>query len=65
MKKIKISLQDLLVVLQAMAENGTEEIIFFEKNGVPALSDAEEPDNIITFQTFDPEQETKDGDSIH
>jgi len=65
MKKVKISLQDLLVVLQAMDENGTEDIIFFEKNGVPALCDAEEPDNIITFQTFDPEQETKDGDQIH
>ena len=39
-----------MVVLQAMVDSeGTTEIIFFEFNGMPALADANEPDNIITF----------------
>lgn len=65
MKKVKINLEDLLVVLEAMKENGTSEIIFFEHGALPAICDADEQDNVITFQTFDPEAETKDGDAIH
>lgn len=65
MRKVKISLQDLLVVLQAMEENGTTDIIVFDHNGLPAIADADEQDNIITFQTFDDTKETKDGDPIH
>lgn len=65
MRKVKIDLQDILVVLQAMEENGTKQVIFFEKDGLPSICDAEEPDNIIMFQTFDDTQETKDGDAIH
>lgn len=65
MKTVKIDLQDILVVLDAMAENGTQQVIFFEKDGLPAICDAEEPDNIIMFQTFDSEVENKDGDAIH
>lgn len=65
MKKIKINLEDILIVLEAMQNNGTQDIIFFEHSGLPAIADADEPDNIITFQTFDPEAETKDGDAIH
>lgn len=65
MRKVKIDLQDILVVLQAMEENGTQEVVFFEKDGLPAICDADEPDNIIMFQTFDSDSETKDGDAIH
>lgn len=65
MRKVKISLQDLLAVLQAMDENGTTDIIVFDHNGIPAICDADEQDNIITFQTYDDSVETKDGDSIH
>lgn len=67
MKKIKINLEDLLVVLEAMRENGTTDIIFFEHGDsmLPAICDANEPDNIIAFQTFDPEVEDKDGNAIH
>lgn len=65
MKKIKIDIRDLLVVLEAMIENGTSEIIFFEHGELPAIADADDPDNIIAFQTYDEEQETKDGDQIH
>lgn len=52
MKKVKISLDDLLVVLEAMRETaGTQDILFFEFNGMPAICDAEDPDNIVTFQS--------------
>lgn len=65
MKSVKIDLQDLLVVLQAMQENGTTEIVVFDYSGTPAIADSDERDNIITFETFDDDVETKDGDSIH
>lgn len=65
MKKVKINLSDLLTVLQAMDENGTKEIIFTEYNSLPAIADADEPENLVTFEIFDPDSETKDGDSIH
>ena len=54
-----------MIVLEAMIEQGTTEIIFFEFNEMPAIADAETPENSITFQTFDPETENKDGDKIH
>lgn len=65
MKKVKICLSDLLVVLDAMAENGTQDIIFLDHGGLPAIADADEPENLITFQTFDPTEETKEGDPVH
>lgn len=65
MKKIAIDIQDLLLVLESLANEGTRQIILFEKNDVLAIADVEEPDNIITFQTYDEEAETKDGDKIH
>ena len=65
MKKIKIDIRDLMIVLEAMLEQGTINIIFFEHNNMPAIADADDPDNIISFQTYDEESETKDGDSIH
>lgn len=65
MRKVKINLDDILIVLDAMKENGTEDVIFFEHGGLPAIADADEPDNIVTFQTFDPDLENKDGDPIH
>lgn len=65
MKKIKIDIRDLMVVLEAMVENGTTEIVFFDHDDLPAIADADEPDNFITFQTFDEEVEDKDGNKIH
>ena len=65
MKKIKVALDDILIVLDAMKDHGTQDVIFFEHGGMPALCDADEPDNIITFQTFDPEDEPDEDDSIH
>ena len=65
MKKIQIDIRDLLIVLEAMIENGTNEILFFEHNRLPAIADAADPDNIITFQTYDNEEETKDGEKLH
>lgn len=66
MKKVAINLQDLVDVLEAMRDsNGTTDVIFFEYNGMPALADKEEPDNVITFQVYDKTEETKDGDIVH
>ncbi len=52
MKKVKIELEELLAVLEAMRDSGgTTEIIIFEHNSLPAICDANEPDNIVTFRT--------------
>lgn len=54
MKKVKISLDDLLVVLEAMRDSaGTQDVIFFEYKGMPALCDADDQDNIVTFAAVD------------
>lgn len=65
MKKIKVNLDDILIVLEAMKENGTQDVVFFEHEGMPAIADADEPENIVRFQTFDPELEDKDGNAVH
>lgn len=66
MRKVKINLKDLITVLEAMQDSGgATEIILFEHEGYPALSDADNQENVITFQAYDEEAETKDGDSIH
>ncbi len=66
MKKIKISIQDLLTVLDAMVENGTQDIIFFEYNDYPAVADADDPDSVITFQSVNEHGEVNGEDeSIH
>lgn len=65
MKRIKLDIDDLLIVLEAMRENGTKNIILFEHEDFPAIADYDEPDNIIAFQTYDDDVETKDGDNIH
>jgi hypothetical protein len=62
MKKIRLDIRDLLVVLEAMMESGTTEIIIFDHEGAPAIVDADEPDNIIGFQI---DEENEDGDPIH
>lgn len=65
MKKVKIDIQDLLTVLNAMVDSGgTTEIIFFEHNNLPAIRDANDEDSCITFETFD-ESEDKDGNIRH
>lgn len=65
MKKVRISLDDVLVVLEAMQANGTKDIIVFDHEGVPALADADEPDNMITFQAFDSDDEFNEDGKIH
>jgi hypothetical protein len=65
MKRIKVNLDDILMVLDAMKENGTQEVVFFESEGMPAIADADEPENIIRFQPFDSEVENIDGDAVH
>lgn len=40
MKKIRLNLQDLLSVLEALSANGTEDVIIFEhSSGYPAIVD--------------------------
>lgn len=45
-----------------MEVNGTKDIIFFDYNGKPAIADADEPEQIITFALDD---ETPDEDVVH
>ena len=65
MKKIKISLEDLLIVLTAMQEDGTTDIIFFQHEDTLALCDEADPESLIKFQTYDSQAEDKDGTPIH
>ncbi len=51
MKKIKISIDDLLVVLDQMKDGGTQEIYFFVYNDYPAICDANDPESVISFQS--------------
>lgn len=62
MKRIKISIDDLLAVLEAMKENDTTEIIFFEHSGYPAIMDAEDNGQVISFQGVDENGELTDED---
>lgn len=64
MKKIKVAIDDLLVVLEAMKENGTTDIMIFEYNGSPAICDSSEPDNIISFQTVSENGDVED-ETVH
>jgi len=64
-KKIKIDIRDLLTVLEAMQADGTTDIIFFEHGELPAIADADYPDDVIAFQIYDESQENKDGEAIH
>ena len=67
MRKVKISLDDLMVVLEAMRETaGTTDIMFFEFNGMPAICDVQDPDNIVTFQSVSETGEVNEEDeTIH
>lgn len=65
MRKIKIDIRDLAVVLETMIEEGVTEIIISEHRGLPAIADAENPQDLITFQVYNEEEETKDGDKLH
>ncbi len=49
MKKVSISLAELLDVLDSLAESGTQEVTIFERNGYPAICDSNEPESFITF----------------
>lgn len=57
MKKVKLSLEDLLSVLEAMAMADVKDIIFLEYDGHPAICDADDPENLITFQAINEEAE--------
>lgn len=64
-KKIKIDIDDLITVLEAMKESaGTESVVIIEHEGLPALADANDMDNIIMFQAVGDEQNT-DEDMVH
>lgn len=63
MKKIKVNVDDLITVLEALKENGTSSVILFEYEGTPAMADADEPENIILFQSS--EQDEADEDVVH
>lgn len=63
MKKIRIDINDLIDVLEILRENGgTTHVLFFEHNNLPAMADADEPENIIMFQSVD---EDGDGEGLH
>lgn len=50
MRKVKIPLDDLILVLEAMRDSGgTKDLLIFELNGLPAIADFAEQDNVITF----------------
>lgn len=51
MRKIRIPLDDLLAALEACKEAGWENIMMFELSGYPAIADADDPDQVITFQS--------------
>lgn len=52
MKKLKISVEQLMALLTEMQETGgTETIYIFEHNGMPAICDADDEDNYIIFST--------------
>lgn len=66
MKTVKINLLDVLAVLEAMKDSGTQDILVFDHEGIPAIADANEPENMVTFTTFDGEEEMiKDGEELH
>lgn len=66
MKKVKIDISDLMIVLEAMMETGTTEIVFFEHGDSPAIADANDLDNIITFSSVSAEGVVNDEDeTIH
>lgn len=65
MKKIRIPLDDLITVLEALRDSGgATEVIIFEYEGIPALVDADDPDNVITFQAIGEDGEN-DEDKLH
>lgn len=60
MKKVKISIDDLIAVLEAMRDTGgTSEVIIFDYEGMPAFADAADTENIVTFASDSP-----DGDEL-
>jgi hypothetical protein len=60
MKKIKIDLDDLLIVLEAMQDQGTKEVLIFEYQDQPAIADADDRENIISFQAVTSEDDPED-----
>lgn len=60
LRKLKINLEQLIVYLTEMKENGAVDIYIYEHNGLPALCDVEEEDNYIIFSTG-----TEDDDGLH
>lgn len=52
MRKLKIKIIDLIDLLQEMQETGqTETIYIFERDGLPAICDADDEENYIIFST--------------
>lgn len=65
MKRVSVDIQDLIDILMDFQEAGCSEVVFFEKEGLPAIADKEDPESIIMFQIFDKTEETKDGEKVH
>lgn len=65
MKKVKIELEDLLIVLEAMSSNGTKEIIIFDYEGVPAICDADSQEDVITFATTGSGEDSDMDEDLH
>ena len=66
MKKIKISLDDLLAALEVCKEAGWRNVMIFELNNYPAVADADDPDQVITFQSVNENGEVdEDDETVH
>lgn len=67
MKKVKVPLPDFISVLEAMEEAGALDVIIFDYQGMPAIADADDPDNFVTFQVVEGDEEfvNEDGDQVH
>jgi hypothetical protein len=62
---VKISIDDLLTVLETMKNEGTLEIVMCERSGYPALYDFDNQDSYIMFQGVDSEGNVNDEETQH
>lgn len=65
MKKISIPLEDLLIMLEALQDNGCNDIVIFEHEGMPAIADINNPDDLITFRVSEEDEETSETEKVH
>lgn len=61
MKKLVFDINEFINLLEVLRdEGGTESIIIFERDGYPAISDANDPGTILVLK---PVEEAEAGDS--